>query len=76
MLSGWIFIVYLISHGYITNASFDEKETKYFVNKELNDETRKIDDKLQRLKLFNGKRKSRCTSIYLIYLDKKILKPI
>ena len=69
MLSGWIFVVYLITHGYTINASFNEKETKYFVNKEIYDETRKIDDKLQRLKIFNGKRKSACTSIYLICLD-------
>ena len=68
MLLGWTFAVYLISHGYIINASFDKKETKYFVNKEIYDETMKIDDKLQRLKLFNGKSKSACTSIYLIYL--------
>ena len=68
MLFCWTFVVYLISRGCITNARIDEKETKYFVNKEIYDETMKIDDKLQRLKLFNGKRKSACTSIYLIYL--------
>ena len=66
MLLGWTFAVYLINHGYTINA--DEKETKYFVNKEIYDETRKTDDKLQRLKLFNGKRKSKGMIIHLIHL--------
>ena len=57
MLLAWTFVVYLTSHGYIINASFDKKETKYFVNKEIYDETREK-DKLQRLKFFNGKGKS------------------
>ena len=52
MLLGWTFAVYLISHGYTINA--DEKETKYFVNKEIYDET-KEKDKLERIKFFNGK---------------------
>ena len=54
MLLGWTFTVYLLSHGYIINASIDEKETKYFVNKEIYDETREK-DKLERIKFFNGK---------------------
>ena len=68
MLFCLTFAVYLISHGYIVNASYDEKETKYFVDKEIFDETRKR-DKLQRLKFFNGKRKLKCIIIHCIHLD-------
>ena len=68
MFSGWTFVVCLISHGYIINASFDEKETKYFVNKDIYDETRGK-DKLQRLKFFNGKRKFKLIIVPFIHLD-------